>query len=72
MLIMKSTILVTPFYQSSQYSSVQFETAKWQKIPKDHVVIYVNSHFRCIESKIMHKQKKQKWKYLVNLAVTSV
>ena len=29
--------------------SVQSQTAKWQKIPKDHVVNYVNSRFRCIE-----------------------
>ena len=45
---MKSTLLVTPFYQNIQYS-VQSQTAKWQKIPKDHVVNYVNSRFRCIE-----------------------
>ena len=45
---MKSTLLVTPIYQNIQYS-VQSQTAKWQKIPKDHVVNYVNPRFRCID-----------------------
>ena len=45
---MKRTLLVALFYQNIQYS-VQSQTAKWQKIPKDHVVNYVNSRFRWIE-----------------------